>query len=166
MEVRLPLAWKSHPVLIDPHPPPSLYWRLRALLPSFSPKSSDAFSQPPSLLRPFALPCCPSQPSPSLSPCFLSSSHPSLRRCSLFKPSPPFSPIPLSASPFCPAATLAVALSASRRNSLSRKKREKGAKNRFSAPIGRVQPDPRQHWSAACFRAWLKDELSLCHRLY
>lgn len=43
MEVRLPLAWKSHPVLIDPHPTPSLILRLlyRRLRARFSPLSTQ-----------------------------------------------------------------------------------------------------------------------------
>lgn len=64
MEVRLPLAWKSHPVLIDPHPPPSLHRRLRALLPSST-----------SLMLSLIPPLLPSQIPFVLTPCPRSSSH-------------------------------------------------------------------------------------------
>lgn len=47
MEVRLPLAWKSHPVLIDPHPPPSLHSRLSLSLPLLHSLLRPSFPQYP-----------------------------------------------------------------------------------------------------------------------
>lgn len=93
MEVRLPLVWKSHPVLIDPHPPPSLHSHLSPYAsPLVSPTSPRTFLQLPSLLPSLYL---------SLSnryPLRRSSSYPhhtlSIPQRSLFKPSPTFFPIP------------------------------------------------------------------------
>lgn len=46
------------------------------------------------------------------------------------------------------------------------KKREKDTKNRCTTPVGRSWLRSCPHSSAARSWAWLKDELSLCHRLY
>lgn len=155
MEVRLPLVWKSHPVLIDPHPPPSLHSRLSPYAsPLVSPTSPHTFPQPPSLLPSLYV---------SLSPCRPPHRTLSIPQRSPFKPSPAFFPIP---PPFSSLPAHAAVLSASRRSSLSRKKREKGRKNRCATPIGRARPGSRLHSFAARSWAWLKDELSLCHRLY
>jgi len=66
MEVRLPLVWKSHPVLIDPHPPPSLHSRLSPCVspPRFPNIPFRTFPQLPSLLPSLCFP-------PSLPPSFL-----------------------------------------------------------------------------------------------
>lgn len=159
MEVRLPLAWKSHPVLIDPHPPPSLYRRLRALLPSFSLASLMLSLKHRRCFIPLPPPLSDtSLASASLiAPSLFASVRPlSLRlRSPLFLLPPPF-------SPHRPRRRL---VSLAKKFTFA-KKREKGAKNRFATPIRRVRPGPRRHWSAARSWAWLKDELSLCHRLY
>lgn len=98
--------------------------------PPVSPTSPRIFPQLPSLLPSLYLPLS-SPPSSSLFivPSLSSNVHPlSLR--------PRSSPSLRSLSLFA----LTAALSASRRNSLSRKKREKGTKNRCATPIGRARP--------------------------
>lgn len=134
--------------------------------PSFPPTSPHTFPQPPSLPHPSILPH--SQP-PPLHPCSLSTL---LIASSLFASVRPLSlrfrfPLSLFPPPLFPL----FPRPQHRLVSLAKKftfakKREKSAKNRFATPIGRVRPGPRRHWSAARFWAWLKDELSLCHRLY
>lgn len=160
MEVRLPLVWKSHPILIDPHPPPSLHSRLspRASPPSPLPQHPFVFSLNCRHCFHLSISLSPRQlylRRPSSSPSLSSNIHPLS-----FRPrsSPSLRSLPFSSSP--------PPCQPREEIHFREKKREKGTKNRCATPIGRTRPGSRLHSFAACSWAWLKDELSLCHRLY
>lgn len=142
MEVRLPLTWKRvTPILIDPHPPPSLH---EASLRAISPVSLLPPNIPSYLLAASSLHLALSSPSAA----------PHVSRTLSIPPRSPFKSSPSRVPPRHPVprfhpptssdlARRLVRRILSRRNSLSRKKREKGAKNRCATPIGRPRPGTR-----------------------
>jgi len=170
MEVRLPLTWKSHPsssILILRLLSTGVFFSL--VCPIISSYFSSTTIGAPSLrlfrsfplliasslfpnVRPLNSRSSPSRfPLPSLS-LFLSLSLSFSLFLSLPVSSSLFPPSPLPCQP--------------RRNSLSWKKREKDAKNRCAMPVGHSWLRSCPYSSTARSWAWLKDELSLCHRLY